>query len=61
MQTLSLELRKRILASYDHKEGTREEIAHRYRVSLGMIKKLLQQRRRIGDIGPCTIALGASQ
>src|SRR5262245_50464874 len=46
MRTLSLDLRERILSSYDRKEGTREEIAHRYRVSLGMMKKLLQPRRR---------------
>jgi len=52
MRTLSVDLRERILASYDHKEGTRLEIAHRFRVSLGMVKKLLQQRRRTGDISP---------
>ena len=52
MRTLSLDLRERILASYDHKEGTRAQIAVRYCVSLGMVKKLLQQRRRTGDIGP---------
>src|SRR5947208_13311349 len=52
MRTLSLDLRERILDSYDKKEGTRQETAHRYRVSLGMVKKLLQQRRRTGDIGP---------
>jgi transposase len=52
MRTISLDLRERILASYDHREGTREEIAHRYRVSLGMVKKLLQQRRQTGDISP---------
>jgi transposase len=52
MRTLSLDLRERILASYDHQEGTREEVAHRYRVSLGMVKKLLQQRRQTGDIRP---------
>jgi len=52
MRTLSLDLRERILASYDHQEGTRDEIAARYRVSLGMVKKLLQQRRRTGQIGP---------
>jgi transposase len=45
-----LDLRERILSSYDQKEGTREEIARRYRVSLGLVKKLLQQRRRTGDI-----------
>ena len=52
MKTLSLDLRERILAAYDADEGTREEVAHRFRVSLGMIKKLLQQRRRTGDIAP---------
>jgi transposase len=52
MRTLSLDLRERILASYDHREGTRDEVASRYRVSLGMVKKLLQQRRRTGQIGP---------
>ena len=51
MKTLSLDLRERILASYDNGDGTREEIADRYRVSLGMVKKLLQQRRHTGEIG----------
>jgi transposase len=52
MRTLSLDLRERILSSYDHEEGTRDEVANRYRVSLGMVKKLLQQRRQTGEIGP---------
>jgi transposase len=52
MRLISLDLRERILGSYDRHEGTREEIAQRYRVSLGMVKKLLQQRRRTGDIRP---------
>ena len=50
MRTLSLDLRERILAAYDNQEGTREEMAVRFRVSLGMVKKLLQQRRRTGNI-----------
>ena len=52
MRTTSLDLRERILSSYDQKEGARDEIARRYRVSLGLVKKLLQQRRRTGDIAP---------
>lgn len=52
MHTLSLDLRQRILDSYDDGEGTRQEIADRYRVSLGMVKKLLSQRKRTGDIAP---------
>ncbi len=47
---ISLDLRQRILAAYDQNEGNREEIAQRFRVSLGMVKKLLQQRRHTGDI-----------
>ena len=45
-----MDLRERIVAAYDRGEGTRMEIAARYNVSLGMVKKLLQQRRRTGDI-----------
>ncbi len=52
MATLSLDLRTRILATYDEGNQTREEVARRYRVSLGMVKKLLQQRRRTGDLAP---------
>ena len=52
MRTLSLDLRERILSAYDSHEGTRPEVARRFRVSLGMVKKLLQQRRRTGDITP---------
>jgi transposase len=51
MKTLSLDLRERIVAAYDAQEGTREEIAGRFRVSLGMVKKLLQQRRKTNDLG----------
>src|SRR5690348_10914484 len=51
-KTISLDLRERILAAYDQKEGTREEVARRFRVSLGLVKKLLQQRRHTGDLRP---------
>ncbi len=50
MSTLSLDLRERIVTAYDRGDGTRQQIAERYNVSLGMVKKLLQQRRRTGDI-----------
>jgi len=52
MRTLSLDLRERILTSYDKEERSRQEVANRYRVSLGMVKKLLQQRRHTGEIAP---------
>lgn len=49
-RTISLDLRERILEAYDEGGATRDEVANRFRVSLGMVKKLLQQRRHIGDI-----------
>ena len=39
-RTISLEFRERILAAYDADEGNREQIAKRFRVSLGLVKKL---------------------
>jgi transposase len=50
MKTISLDLRERILATYDANDDTRETVARRFRVSLGFVKKLLQQRRRLGDV-----------
>jgi transposase len=50
MKTLSLDLRERILAAYDAGHDSRDTVAARFRVSVGMVKKLLQQRRRIGDL-----------
>lgn len=52
MKTLSLDLRERILAAYDAGHDSRDTVAARFRVSVGMVKKLLQQRRRIGDLRP---------
>jgi len=45
-----LDLRERIVAAYEAKEGTREEVAKRFKVSLGMVKKLLRQKSRTGDL-----------
>ncbi len=52
MKTIPIDLRARILAAYDGGEGTRQEIADRFQVSLAMVKKLLQQRKKTGDIRP---------
>lgn len=49
-KAISIDLRERIVAAYDGKEGTREEVAKRFKVSLGMVKKLLAQRERTGDL-----------
>ncbi len=52
MKTISLEVRERIIASYDRHGKTRDQVAQWFGVSLGLVKKLLQQRRRIGDLAP---------
>ena len=51
MKTTSMDLRRRIVETYDEGKWTQEEVAKRFRVSVGMVKKLLQQRRRTGEIG----------
>lgn len=51
MKTLSLDLRERIVAAFDRGDGTRLQIAERYNVSESMVKKLLKQRAKTGDIG----------
>jgi len=48
------------LAAYDAEEGAREGMARRFLVSLGMVKKLIRQRRHTGDIAPAITGLGAS-
>jgi len=45
---ISVDLRVRIVEAYEGKEGTREEVAKRFKVSLGMVKKLMQQQSRTG-------------
>ena len=45
-----MDLRRRIVETYDEGKWTQEEVAKRFRVSLGMVKKLLRQRRRTGQI-----------
>ena len=38
--------------AYDRGEGTRTDLAMRFSVSLGLVAKLLYQRRRTGDLAP---------
>ena len=39
--TISIDLRERIIASYDAGEGIRKQIAERFKVSEDFVKKLL--------------------
>jgi transposase len=47
-----MDLRKRILKAYDRGDVSREQVAKRFEVSLGMVKKLIQRRRHTGSIEP---------
>ena len=40
------------MACYDTGKETRVSVARRFCISLGMVKKLIQQRRHLGDIAP---------
>ena len=44
-----MDLRKRTVEAYDAGEGTRQEIAERFKVSVHMVKKLLSQRKKLGS------------
>ena len=52
MKAYSTDLRERVVAACDARNGTREEIATRFSVSSAWIRKLLRQRRQTGSIAP---------
>ncbi len=52
MGPYSMDLRERVVAACDAREGSREQIAKRFGVSDRWIRKLLQQRRETGSIAP---------
>ena len=45
MKPYSLDLRARIVAAYDRKEGSQADIARRFDVSRSFVEKLLRRRR----------------
>src|SRR3954471_18048703 len=52
MRAYSTDLRVRVVAAYDAREGTQEQIAARFSVSPSWVRKLLRQRRDLGSIEP---------
>ncbi|WP_169981339.1 IS630 transposase-related protein [Tautonia rosea] len=52
MRAYSTDLRVRVVAACDAHDGTRAEIAARFSVSEGWIRKVLRQRRDTGSIAP---------
>ncbi|QEH36752.1 Transposase [Aquisphaera giovannonii] len=52
MRSYSMDLRERVVAACDDGEGTREEVAGRFRVSIAWVYRLLARRRDTGSIAP---------
>ena len=52
MRPYSTDLRERVAAAVDHREGSQREIARRFRVSLSFLVRLLQRRRDAGTLEP---------
>ena len=50
MKALSTDLRERILKTWEQGDSTREQIAERFSVSLGRVKKLLPRRMAGAEI-----------
>ena len=49
---LSLDLRQRIIAAYEAKEGSQRQLAKRFKVSLSFIRDLRRQQRKTGSVEP---------
>jgi transposase len=52
MRPYSLDLRERVAAAVDNREGSWRDIARRFRVSLSFLTRLIQRRRQTGDLAP---------
>jgi transposase len=52
MRPYSMDLRERVVAACDARDGTREQIAARFSVSVRWIGDLLRRRRETGSIAP---------
>ncbi len=56
---LSMDLRQRILAAYEAKEGSQRQLAERFKVSLSFIRDLRRHYRETGSVRPKPHAGGA--
>jgi transposase len=52
MRAYSMDLRERVVAACDARDGTREQIAERFSVSVAWARRLLQRRRETGSLEP---------
>jgi transposase len=49
---LSLDLRQRMISSYQSKEGSQRQLAQRFKVSLSFIRDLTRRHRETGQVEP---------
>lgn len=52
MRSLSMDLRRRVVAAYRNKEGSYEVLAARFAVSRAVVGKLVRQERELGTLEP---------
>jgi transposase len=52
MRPYSLDLRERVAAALDHREGSWRDIARRFRVSLSFVSRLMRRRQQTGSLDP---------
>jgi transposase len=52
MQSLSMDLRERIVSAYEANEGSYRTLAKRFSVSRSTVGKLVRQARRLGTLEP---------
>jgi transposase len=52
MRPYSRDLRERIAAAVDERDGSQRQIARRFRVSLSFVARLLRRRRQTGSVDP---------
>jgi transposase len=52
MRAYSTDLRERVLVACDRRDGTREQVAARFSVSVAWIRKLVRRRRETGSVDP---------
>jgi transposase len=52
MRPFSLDLRERVAAAIEHRDGSFRQIARRFRVSLSFVTRLMQHRRQTGELAP---------
>ena len=56
---LSVDLRQRIISSYEAKEGSQRQLAKRFKVSLSFVRDLMRHHRETGQIEPKSHGGGA--